>query len=272
MNRSVTTLRVSPPNQRPFDVHVYTAKLAEKLLKYPGAVILGETMTPAAGIIPTHVGKTIEQERAEKAAAKERRPPRLSTRKSPLPANPPQPETDPVVIPAAPVYAPHAHVPNTGRPVVNLTTGMYYPSRRYAEQHVEGLSENGIRYWLLQFTPARIKGGWYDWATPEEITARQCLRRVKGEPRARRPYKATPATLVPRAEPAAIHSLRKAVYLHVPTGTTYPSQFTICKALKLSKARLTGLAPGEVRHSPVGDIKLATKRDLAKWKQKNQTK
>lgn len=259
--RSVTTLRVSPPNQRSFDVHVYTAKLAEKLLKYPGAVILGETTTPAAGIIPTHVGKTIEQERTEKAAAKERRPPRLSTRKSPLPANPPQPETDPVVIAAAPVYAPHAHVPNTGRPIVNLSTGMYYPSRRYAEQQIEGLGENGIRYWLLQFTPARIKGSWYDWATPEEITARQCLRMVKGEPHTRPPYQATNMVVG--------HSLDKEVYLHIPTGTLYSSQKSIGKALKLSKARLTGLQPGEIRQTPAGAVRLASKGEIEQWKQKN---
>lgn len=58
-------------------------------------------------------------------------------------------------------------------------------------------------------------------------------------------------------------------YVYLPTGEFYPSGAIMSRATGIPLGYLKNVRPGEIRQTPAGAVRLASKSEVEQWKQKN---
>lgn len=216
---------------------------------------VGDPRDAMPGEIPQSTAKSIQQERAEKAAAKlASANQQRGTKREAVKAK----RTDKAakVKPlAAPV--PARSIVNTkptpvnAKPVVCLSKREYYESMG---QCVDALGFQGRRLQsrLSEYGPVvRFKKLIFAYATAGEIKAKACLRSPNDVAAPKSLHKGTPTRPI----------------VAIATNQVYATHEDIRKALHISKKWLYNMKPEEVRETPAGNVRLATPQETKQWKQ-----
>jgi len=240
---------------------------------------VGDPRDAMPGEIPQSTAKSIQQERAEKAAAKlasvnQQRGTKREAVKAkrtakavvvaPKVEKTAKPAPQPTLV-AAPkpktrkrkptkrAYVRKAPAP-TAVAVVCLSTGKYYPTLSKAQSSVPvGANNRSLAQSLTQKGGiTRYRGKIYAYATDEEKAACACLRSAK-DVHLPRLVSGSPAMSKP--------------LILVDTGTVYRTVGDLIAAVHLSRRRFIRIQPGEVRQTPAGAVRHATHKEVQQWKQ-----